>query len=87
MEHSLTWKDIDAVAASLGVTIEARRKWRQRPAGVPHKQRIEIFEALKAAGREISFSAFDELPTSQSARSGILSTGTDATKAGTNQAV
>ena len=61
MQTNLTWQDVDAVAAELGVTIEARRKWRQRPPGVPYKLRIQIFEALRATGREIDFSAFDEL--------------------------
>ena len=87
MEHNLTWQEVDAVAASLGVSVEARRKWRQRTGGVPHKLRIEIFEALKATGREIAFSAFDQLAVPQSARAGVPSSGTVAHKGGTNRAV
>jgi hypothetical protein len=38
--HDQNWKTIDALAASCGVSVAARQKWRVR--GVPWKWRVEL---------------------------------------------
>jgi hypothetical protein len=40
------WKEIDALAESLGVSDWARRKWQQRGV-IPHKWRLPLIEASK----------------------------------------
>jgi hypothetical protein len=62
MVHSLTWKLVDDTAASLGVSDEARRKWRQSGRGVPSAWRISIVEKLARDGVAVSFSDFEALP-------------------------
>jgi hypothetical protein len=57
----LTWNVVDEIAAGLGASEVARRKWRQGGRGVPAAWRIRITEALVASGREIALSDFDRL--------------------------
>lgn len=59
---SLTWEIVDEIAAALGASAGQRRKWRQTGRQVPNSWRIRIAEKLKADGRPIDFSAFDDLP-------------------------
>ena len=49
---------IDELAASLGVSPEARKKWRQRGA-VPHKWRLPILDLAAKRGVKIPLGAFD----------------------------
>jgi hypothetical protein len=51
------WKAVDTLAAELGVSAEARRKWRERDT-VPHRWRLPILQ--RAAGRfEITAETFE----------------------------
>lgn len=62
MVHTLTWKLVNDTAETLGVSHEARRKWRQSGRGVPPIWRIKIVEALAASGSPVELGAFDALP-------------------------
>lgn len=59
MATNLNWKLIDDIAASLGVSTDARLKWRQR--GVPPKWRIQIAEAMMGRSIPVSLADFDQL--------------------------
>lgn len=60
---SLSWPEmdtdalIDGLARELGVTVVARKKWRQR--GVPHRWRLPIIELAAERGVELSSTDFD----------------------------
>lgn len=60
-ESTLTWKLVDAIAADLGAGEAGRLKWRQRPAGVPPKWRIEIAQELMRRGMPVALADFDKL--------------------------
>ena len=59
MASNLTWKLVDDTAAEIGVSQEARLKWRQR--GVPPKWRIGILEVLMKRAVPVSLADFDGL--------------------------
>ena len=59
MANNLTWKLVDDTGAELGVSADARLKWRQR--GVPSKWRIRIAEAMMARSMPVALSDFDGL--------------------------
>lgn len=62
MQKPLTWKVVDDTATLLGVSDEARRKWRQSGRGVPHEWRFKIAEALEGEGYQVGFADFEALP-------------------------
>lgn len=59
MATNITWKLVDDTGLALGVSSDARMKWRQR--GVPPKWRIAIAEALMARSIPVALSDFDAL--------------------------
>jgi hypothetical protein len=61
-ESTLNWRVVDDTAAQLGVSREARAKWRQPNRGVPPEWRIKITQALMARGVPVALSDFDSLP-------------------------
>lgn len=59
----LDWATVDRVAAALGATDVARRKWRQTGRKVPFEWRIKIIEKLSGQGFPVRAADFDGLPT------------------------
>lgn len=59
MATNITWKLVDDTGEALGVSNDARLKWRQR--GVPPKWRIKIAEALMERSIPVALSDFDAL--------------------------
>ena len=49
---------IDKIARDLGVTFEARKKWRQRKC-VPHRWRLPIIRAAEKCGVTLDEQVFD----------------------------
>lgn len=62
MANILTWKVVDDAAAELGVSQDARLKWRQAGRGVPPAWRISIVERLARDRVSVAFADFDALP-------------------------
>jgi len=56
---NLSWPVVDNIAASLGASDAARRKWRQR--GIPYLWQIKLATALTASGDNVDISAFERL--------------------------
>ena len=57
---NMSWSIIDEAAAHLGVSTDARRKWRER-GRVPHRWRIPIIQEARRAGHQLALddTAFD----------------------------
>lgn len=66
MSDSLTWDEIEEIAASMGVSDEARRKWRER-GGVPHRWRFPIAQAAQNRGKEVSEADLESPPKTEAA--------------------
>jgi hypothetical protein len=60
MDRKSQWEFIETLAEKLGVSAEARRKWRER--GVPGKFRLPIHRAALAAGVTIDDDVLDRPP-------------------------
>lgn len=60
--EQLNWATVDRVAAALGASDFARRKWRQTGRQVPHEWRAKIIEQLEGEGMTVRFADFDSLP-------------------------
>ena len=54
-----TWQEIDRLAKELGVSAVARKKWRQKGRGVPHRWRLPILELATERGVELSSADFE----------------------------